>query len=302
MSLYPKSLSLSFIKSSKFQSPNKVARGVAAIALCWLQGFIPRAQDLMLHYPQPTFVCSGQHLLPPECFQNSGLTSPRSTGDSQCFPTVSHSPGCCTLVCTNYEMLIPLLWSKIVECWKEHNKSWWVVSLRWGGNNICSGFANWTWLRSVRWSEENRTSWGGWNYPSWWRGRQEIDGINRVSAPSNQKSALKHWEGKHSKQETTSPSVEVAQEEVGQLERCICIWSGDRWKQSKGALLPCEKPPDFFFTPAWVAATTPQVQQAPPGNVTCPVWGTAAHLFSLFRSIWSPYFAAFSLMQWACGE
>lgn len=30
-------------------------------------------------------------------------------------------------------------------------------------------------------------------------------------------------ERNHSKQETSSPSVEVAQEEVGQLERCICI-------------------------------------------------------------------------------
>lgn len=27
------------------------------------------------------------------------------------------------MVRTNYEMLIPLLWSKITKCWKEHNKN-----------------------------------------------------------------------------------------------------------------------------------------------------------------------------------
>lgn len=54
--------------------------------------------------------------------------------------------------------------------------------------------------------------------------------INCVSAPASQKTGdkkLKHSERNHSKQETSSPSVEVAQEEVGQLERCICIWSGE---------------------------------------------------------------------------
>lgn len=35
----------------------------------------------------------------------------------------------------------------------------------------------------------------------------------------------------------------------------------DEGRAKAGALLLCEKPPDFFFSPAWVAAMTPQVQQ-----------------------------------------
>lgn len=169
-------------------------------------------------------------------------------------------------------------------------------------------FANWTLLRSVRWSEERKTSRVRWNDPSWWRGSQEIYGINCHSAPPSQKTGFKHsergitaskkrllWAWRWHRRKWGSWRDVFAFEGVGKEECRAKAW----------ALLPCLKPWNVLFTPAQAAATVPVSPTAPAGKVTCPehrAKQAAANSFLLVHSIWSPYFAAFPLMQRACGE
>lgn len=90
--------------------------------------------------------------------------------------------------------------------------------------------------------------------------------INCVSAPASQKTGDKKL--KHSERGITAskkPHLQVwrwHRKKWGSWRDVFAFGVGrDESRAKAGALLPCEKPPDFFFTPAQVAAPAPQGQQ-----------------------------------------
>lgn len=155
-------------------------------------------------------------------------------------------------------------------------------------------FANWTLLRSVKWSEERKTWRMGWNYPSCWRGRQEIHGISSLSAPPSQKIGfeqsdrgitaserplLQAWRWHRSKQGRSKHSRNILTDKGVGKQECSA---------KARAVLPCVKPLNALLTPVQATVVVPMCPTAPALNVTCPkprAEQAASNLFSFLCSI-----------------